>query len=171
MTELMTQMLGLLGAALCILSLQCKDNRKYFVGQALSGLCFAVHFYLLGAYTGALINLVNVGRGFGFAAERSEKPNVTLAASCVLYVTAAALTFDGILSVLACVAQLIGSYAMWTRKPTRIRVLQVACISPMWLTYNGLTGSLGGVCCEAFNILSVAVYFVRVRLLPRFAKK
>lgn len=167
MYQFVTQAVGILGAVITILSFQFKDNRRYYTAQALGGLCFAINFFMLGAYTGSLLNLINVGRGFGFAVEKGKKPNVTLVSVCALYVLATVFTFDGALSVVACAAQLIGSFAMWTRKPGPMRVLQFFLVSPMWLVYNGFVGAVGGLICETFNMISVAVYFIRMKFFPK----
>lgn len=158
-----TQLIGLLGAALGMLSFQFKDNNKYYTAQALSGLCFAVNFFLLGAYTAALLNLINLIRGFGFAFEKGDKPNKTLITVCILYIAATALTYNGPLSLLVGASVLVGSYGMWSRKPTLMRILQIGFISPAWLLHNVLTASLGGIVCEVFNMLSVIVYFIRIK--------
>lgn len=167
MKDIVVQMIGIAGALLGILSYQFKDNRKYYTGQALSGLCFGVHFFLLGAYTGAFLNFINLGRGFGFAAEKNKKPYITLVSVCVLYVAATALTYDGALSILACAAQLIGSIGMSTRRPSGMRILQFTLVSPSWIIYNGFVGSIGGILCETFNMASILVYFARTKLLKR----
>ena len=86
MSEVLAQGVGILGAALSIFAYQFKDNRKYFVLLALSGVCFGVHFLLLGAFTGALLNFINVVRGFGYTFERNKKPYITLVLSVTLYV-------------------------------------------------------------------------------------
>ena len=62
MKMILIQALGVLGAVLSIFAYQFKDNRKYFTILAFSGFCFGLHFYLLGAFTGALLNFINVIR-------------------------------------------------------------------------------------------------------------
>lgn len=171
MTALLIQLVGLVGAALGIASYQCKSNRLYYSAQALSGLCFSVHFFLLGAYTGALLNFINIFRGFGFAAEKNKKPYVTLAVSCVLYLAATAFTFDGALSALACAAQLLGSVGMFFGHPTGMRVVQFLTVSPSWIVYNAFVGSLGGIVCEVFNMCSIVVYFLRVKVFEKRKNK
>lgn len=163
--DLLIQIVGLIGAALGILSYQFKDNRKYFAGQALSGLCFGFHFLLLGAYTGSLLNFINLLRGFGFAVEKKKKPYVTFITVSILYLAATASTYDGGLSMLACAAQLVGSIGMFSRHPAGMRVLQFTLVSPAWMIYNGCVGSAGGIVCEAFNMTSIAVYFIRTKFL------
>ncbi len=167
MTELFIQIVGFVGAALGIVSYQCKNNRLYYSAQALSGLCFSLHFFLLGAYTGALLNFINIFRGFGYAAEKRKKPYITLSVVCALYLAATVCTFDGALSALACAAQLIGSVGMFFGHPTGMRVVQFLTVSPSWIVYNAFVGSLGGIACEVFNMGSIVVYFLRVKVFEK----
>lgn len=165
MTEIVAQLFGVIGAIITISSFQFKDNKLYFSAQAAGGLCFAINFYLLGAYTGAVLNLINVARGFGYIAEKKQKPYKTLVGVCILYVAATIFTFDGPLSVIACAAQLIGSFGMFLRNPAKMRIIQLAAVSPMWLIYNVFTFSIGAIVCESANMLSVILFFVRTKLL------
>lgn len=167
------QALGILGALICILSYQCKENRIYYVGQAVSGLCFSIHFFLLGSYTGALLNFINIFRGIGYAAESAKHKRAygTLLGSSVLYVLATIFTYDGPFALVACAAQLIGSAEMFWGHPIGMRVLQFFFVSPGWILYNGNAGSIGGVLCETFNMVSILVFFLRTRLLPRLKHK
>ena len=42
-------------------------------------------------------------------------------------------------------------------------IAQIAMISPIWIVNNVYYGSIGGVVCELFNMLSVLVSFLRFR--------
>ena len=112
-----------------------------------------------------MLNLINVARGFGYIAEKKQKPYKTLVGVCILYVAATIFTFDGPLSVIACAAQLIGSFGMFLRNPAKMRIIQLAAVSPMWLIYNVFTFSIGAIVCESANMLSVILFFVRTKLL------
>lgn len=113
MKMILIQALGVLGAVLSIFAYQFKDNRKYFTILAFSGFCFGLHFYLLGAFTGALLNFINVIRGFGNTFEKNKKPYITLILTSVLYIAATVFTHGGALAILACAAQLVGSIGMF----------------------------------------------------------
>lgn len=106
-------------------------------------------------------------RGFGYAVERNRKPYFTLILSCSLILAATALTYDGYLSLLTCAALLTSSVGMFTGRPTGMRILQFTVVSPGWLIYNICTFSIGGILCEAFNMLSILVYFIRTKLLKK----
>lgn len=171
MMNTLAQIFGIAAAALGIFSIQIKNNKGYYTAQALSGLCFFFNFFLLGAHTAAMLNLLNVIRGFGFVLEKNRKPYVTVAVSSVLYVIATVLTFDGYLSALVCAAQLICTVTMASKKPSVIRLGMLFVQVPVWLFHNIVTGSLGATVCELFNLVSIAVYFARVKFADKIAEK
>ena len=171
MKMILIQALGVLGAVLSIFAYQFKDNRKYFTILAFSGFCFGLHFYLLGAFTGALLNFINVIRGFGNTFEKNKKPYITLMLTSVLYIAATVFTHGGALAILACAAQLVGSIGMFWGHETGMRILQFTFVSPAWLVYNFFMHSIGGILCEIFNMTSILVYFVRTRLLKQKISK
>jgi hypothetical protein len=61
----------------------------------------------------------------------------------------------------ALTAQLVGTLAMWSRNGKTIRVLQLFCVSPLWLIHNIFVFSIGGILCEVFNLGSIIVSLIR----------
>ena len=66
-----------------------------------------------------------------------------------------------VFSIIALVAQLIGTFAMWSQNGKTIRVLQLAAVSPLWLIHNVFVFSIGGIICEVFNLGSIIVSIIR----------
>jgi hypothetical protein len=54
---------------------------------------------------------------------------------------------------------------MWTRDGKKIRISQMAVVSPFWLLYDLLipVPSIGGILCEVFNMASVIISFIRFK--------
>ncbi len=161
MTEIIAQIIGILGTCAAFISFQLKENKKFFILQATSGLLFAVNFLLLGAYTGCLLNFINIFRGAVMAGGKKMHKLPWLIAILFLYTAATVFTFDGIFSVVALVAQLVGTLAMWSKNGKTIRFLQLFCVSPMWLIHNIFVFSIGGIICEVFNMGSIIVSLIR----------
>ena len=85
-----------------------------------------------------------------------------------MYTAASALTIDYsgsavyiAVSILVGIAQLAGTVVMYISNGKIIRIVQNAYISPAWMVYNIYTISIGGILCEAFNMVSVVVSFIR----------
>ena len=168
MGEIGAQLIGLAGTAVAIASFQFKKNQIFFAMQALAAVCFSVHFFLLGATAGMALNVYCIFRGWlmlerdrGRAWARSRWAKIALYALCPI---AVAITWTGDWrAVLSTVGSLIGTYAMYCGVPRRSRILQVSLVSPCWLIYNLLCHSVAGVLTESFNMVSSAVFLIRLR--------
>ena len=169
--ELFAQIMGILAAIIAISSFQVKNNVGFYAMQGLSGLCFAVNFFLLGSYTSAAFNVLNIVRGLGFAFEKNKKPNITLFGMWIIYIAVTVLTYSGPLSAIICIAQILSTFGMWTRDAKKMRIMQFFAASPLWLVNNIVVGSVGATVCEIFNMCSIIVFFIRVNIIEKKFKK
>ena len=159
--EILAQIIGILGTCAAFISFQLKENKKFFILQATSGLMFALNFLLLGAPTGCVLNLINIYRGAVMAGGKRLHKLPFLISIQAIYIIATVFTYTNIFSVIALTAQLIGTLAMWSNNGKTIRILQLFCVSPLWLVHNIFVFSIGGIVCEVFNIGSIIVSLIR----------
>ncbi len=171
-TQIIAQVLSILGAAAGILSYQMRDNRRLYIIQGISGFLFAVSFFLMGSYTSALMNVISVIRGAVLAGGRKLTKiwsyiviQLMFIGACVATVwisqATGTQTVPVYLSVIVTVAQLIGTTTFWTRNGKIIRMGQIFAVSPMWLFNNIYVFSIGGIITEAFCIISAVVSIIR----------
>ena len=163
MHDIITQAVGIVAAAATIFSYQFKNNRMLFLFQALGGLLFSVNFLMLGAYTAAFLNLVNLFRGGLLAYGDRFKSYWFAAALMTVYTAVTVATYDSWLSLLILSAQLVGTVTMWSRNGKWIRFGQLVFVSPVWLINNVIIFSLGGIITEVVSIVSVIVSLIRYR--------
>ena len=52
---------------------------------------------------------------------------------------------------------------MFIGDPKTIRIAQIAYMSPAWMVNNVIGFNLGGILCEAFNIVSSIIAIIRFR--------
>ena len=169
MIDFIAQMLGIFGMLSAIVSYQCKTNRNYYIFQGLSGVFFSAQFILIGAWAGLIFNAYNIMRAIAYQSKKS-KSVVCIVCLEILVVAAATLSvfvFNEAwwLVLFTLIAQVTGTFAMWTRDGKKIRVSQLAVVSPFWLLYDLLipVPSIGGVLCEVFNMASVIISFIRFK--------
>jgi hypothetical protein len=113
-----------------------------------ASLLWTVHFFLLGAVTGASMNLIDAGKCFVFYRNKPTKRNRRLLWFFIsMAMVATALTWQGIISLLPLSGSVIGSIAYWQKKPKIIRRLAFMT-SPPWLIYNVISGSYPGIAVE-----------------------
>jgi hypothetical protein len=161
--EVIAQILGMVGAILLWSAFQCKNTKKLFFLQLLSSAFFSLHFFMLGAYTGLLLNSAEVLRSF-FLYKGQEKwasHKITMIAVMVMMAACGAVSWDGWLSLLPTAAMVVGTYFLWSRNGKILRFAQLFFISPCWLVYNIAMFSIAGILTEVVNMISVIVSLIR----------
>lgn len=165
------QGLGFLGMGLNIVSYQAKRPQTITLIMLLGSTLFAVHFGLLGAYSGMLANIISAARNLYFTkANRTPKAAFYVMAALSLASYAAAFAVFGksptlrnvILEVLPCVGCIALSYGMVRRTGNTIRLMGYIS-SPAWLIYNIFNFSVGGILCEVITLVSITVGLLRFR--------
>lgn len=171
--ELVAQSISILAMAFNILSYQAKKKSRVIFMQMLGATFFGISYFLLGAVIGGILNVVAIVRSLVFLSGdrlRSESRGwIWLFGG--LYIISYILTFTvfmkepvpynlviEVLPVLAMLAITIG-YSM--KDAGAIRVVALVA-SPLWLTYNIASMSLGGILCEAFSLVSAVVGMLRL---------
>ena len=169
MTEIIAQTLGIFGMLSAIFSYQCKTNRNYYIFQGLSGVFFSAQFILIGAWAGLIFNAYNIVRAIAYQSKKARSIGCIICLEILVF-SAAAISVWAFkeawwLVSFTLIAQAIGTFAMWTRDGKKIRISQMAVVSPFWLLYDLLipVPSIGGILCEIFNIASVIVSFIRFK--------
>jgi hypothetical protein len=163
--DIIAQAVGIVAMAFVILSFQFKSNNVCFAMNLAGGALFLVHYGMVGAWGGCLMNMVACVMSIVLLLGDKVKKIPVLIALLGLYVGVTVFVivkgWDSHLAILACVAQLAVTIGMWTRDHVKLRVVRGGVVAPLWIIYNFLSRSIGGVICELFTISSVIVYFVR----------
>ena len=164
--KFIAQIFGFVGAVVLWTSFQCKETKRLFLWQFIASLIFSLHFFLLGAYTGMILNLIAVLRSlllFNGHKKWASHP-ITMVVVMLMFAVSGALTWDGWLSLLPTASMVIGTFFMWSRNGKTLRLALLFFISPCWLIYNFAMGSIAGVLTEVVNIISVVVSLFRFGL-------
>ncbi len=153
-----TQIIGFAGMAMNFISYQQNTNKKIVGFQIFGCAFFMVHFYMLGAYTAAALNILGVLRNFVFFCR--PKPwaskKIWLFVFCVSYVIAGVLTYENITSMIPTLAMIAGSVALFLTIPKWTRRLGLVC-SLGWMANNLITGSIPGFASEIFTTTSILI--------------
>jgi len=160
--EIIAQIISIAAMIVSIFSVQFKTNKAMFICRGISGFMFSLSYFLLGAYTGAALNLINLLRSI-LVINKKTQGRPYMALIIAIYATATAFTFGGYLSILILLAQSAESFVMWGRNGKHIRYCLLFFVSPIWLFYNIMSFSIGGILAEAFVITSTIVSFIRFR--------
>lgn len=168
------QAIGLVATSATIFSFQQKTQKRIVTLQCIASSLWTIHFLMLGAYTGGLLNLIAATRDMLLI--RSNKRSWTRGPLLVLLVCLAslgvyALSFtvfalkpaptSMIIELLPVLGMLAHSLAMREKEAKRVRMLALIS-APLWLIYNFFNRSIGGVITETFSIISIIVGYLRL---------
>jgi len=136
-------------------------------------LIFVVHYSLLGAWTGALMNFIEAG--VVFVAYKKEKeswakqkfwPYIFI----IIFITAGLITSKAAIDFLPILAQIFGTIAVWQKNPKAIRFIMLVP-RPLWFFYNLIVGSYAGMATEVFIFFSIAIGIVRFDVLGKSIRR
>ena len=173
MTETIAQIIGIFAAAANILSFQCKSKNKIIFIQFFGGTLFTVNFLMLGALTGAIMNILAMVRAILFLYKDRLKLNdkILVIGFILAFITSYTLSFcvlgveptpkNFILEALPIIGMSAATVSFAMKNATAVRLIGITLSSPPWLVYNVFVGSIGGMLCEAFSILSIAIGILR----------
>ena len=155
------QLLGLAGSLIAITALQSGSRKKILSLQLLCCVLWVVHYGLLGAWTGVLINLIGLGRAAVCACNDRPwaKNPLWLVFFLVCYGVSPLLTWDGAYCLLLGAAMMLTTAALWTRNMRLTRLLFLLNSPPVF-AYNLIAGSYTGAAIEvaAFCSFALAVW-------------
>ena len=167
--QLATQVIGFLAVGLYLFSYQLK-KRKYIVGvTCASNVFYVLQYILLGAFSGAVMDIFAMVSGFFAAAKHSpklEKYAKWIALVNVLAIgvagTAIAILQHSWLEIVPVIGAVFQTVSLWCDEEQTIRKLGL-CGSPFWLVYNAASKAYGPALGSAFIIVSIIVSLVRYR--------
>ena len=165
----LAQAIGLVALLATCLSYQARTTRGIALRQAVGSFFWSAHLLCLGAWTGGLLNLLNVARGAVYSqrgtrrwASRPWWPWL-FGALCLGAAAWSGLSRgEGPRLLLSPAAQCLGCYALWTPRVRLARWILVVA-SLLWLLYDALSGSIPGTVCEIFSQVSLAIAIYRNR--------
>jgi len=171
--DLLVQALGLIGMVMNLISFQLKEQKKLIRLQFFSSIVFTVHYLLLGATMGWILNMLGIGRAFVFSnkdkawAQKKFWLPLFIAAFWIVYV----LTFtvlgkeatihNLLLELLPAIGMTCTTIGFRLENAAKVRLLSLSN-APTWLVYNIISGSIGGALTEIFCLISVVVGIIRL---------
>ena len=170
--EIIAQIIGIFAMVANCLSYQQKKDTTLFAFQLVGSSLFGINYFLLGALSGAILNVVAAIRALIFI--RKDKFNAKhpawLAAFITLYLVCYALIFtvfekeptplNLVLEFLPVLAMIVANISFRYADAKMVRRFGIFC-SPLWLTYNIANVAIGAIICETLNILSIIIGMFR----------
>ncbi len=160
---LLIQSIAIIALGLFSFSFHTKTRKGILSFQLFSFIAWFVHFYLLGAWTGAVLIILNaiITIFFLYKDEKRWINNyIFLSVSILSLAIATLLTWQGYFSLFAFLALSAITLAKWQSKPSAIRKVSILA-SIFWITYDAFVGSYGGILSELVIIISIIYSLLR----------
>lgn len=170
--QILIQAIGFLGMLANILSFQFKKHKNILLFRSINEGLFILQYFLLGAFSGAYLNIVGCVRNIIFTkqVEKNKSTKITTIIFCVLFTAFGIVTFDGIKSVMLILAKVLSTVAYGNKNTTIIRVVSFFT-HVSYLFYNVAVFSLAGALSDAFLLVSLVIAITRFDILPKIKSK
>lgn len=164
---ILSQVSVLVALALLIGSYFLKNRVWILVFSLGNSIFYSLEFLLLGAYTGAALNLIAIARGVWFYfLQRQEKYYdwISISTLSVLMIVSGILTFEAWYSILPIIGTLAYTFSVWQKDVKLYRWLSLP-VGVCGVVYNIMCKSIFGVASETalflFGLISIVVYYVQ----------
>lgn len=168
---LVGQIFGVIAMILGFISFQMKGAKKLLSIQCAVSAAFCLHFAMIGAKTGLVLNALCIVRNIAYY-NKDKKILSSVAVPIALSVgmgVLGVLSWDGWYSVFFVVSLMANTFCMSFRDPDHIR-LSILFTSPLALTYDVFASSYGGVLYEAVVIVSSVIGLIRAAAAKKAAR-
>ncbi len=166
--NILAQAVGLGGVYMLFSLYQQKDRPALLRRKRLADVLWGVHYLLLGAWAGAIPNLVGVARETVFLHDREKWarsrawPAVFIAISWGLAIA----SWKSAYSLLPMCASTLVTVSLWCKSPRFTRILSVS-VCAAFIVYDGFAGSWAGMLNESISLASIAIALFRNDYRPR----
>ena len=163
MQQYIAQGIGFVGMLLCFLSFQYNTKKRILIFNACAAAAFAIHFLMLGraGYTGAFMNLIEIGRNLVFASAMGQKrKRIWVPLFMASFFVIGLLSWESMFSLLPVFAMIISTYILSLESTKQIRLLFFP-VSIGWIIYNVYTSSIAGVLTESGVLTSLVIAYFR----------
>lgn len=156
------QIFGIAGIAMSFFIYIVRKRSSILLCKFTSDVIWAVHYILIGAWSGAALNVLAMARETVFYNKEKKwaSSRFWLYLFCTLTMLSGFLTWEGPSSLLPSVGSVCAVISFWCTKPINIRLL-AAPAQALWTIYNIVHGSLTGGISSGLSLLSVIIGLVR----------
>lgn len=158
------QILGFVPMIMSFFVYITNNRKKTIVLKALMDLLWAIHFFLLAAPSGCVINAINTIRGVIFA--QKGKPWASHIAIPIFFCSVSAIgtfaTWEGVRSILPLMGTILAITGFWCDEPYKMRRFTLPGVG-LWLIYGVISGTVSGVICNGVSMISMAIAEYRYR--------
>ena len=170
--EVVAQIFGIIGMLFNLLVFQQKTHKGVLICQFFAAVTFGANYFMLGAFVGGMLNVVGALRAVVFFfKEKTDANNINW---LIIFILAFASSYPTtfcvlgtqptvrnlIIESLPVIAMVIITVSLRLGAAKAVRFMGLFS-SPLWLTYNIFTGSIGAIASEIMNLISMVIGIFR----------
>ena len=156
------QLIGCMAISFWVISIQYKDRKNILLFQAIANLFYSIEYFLLGAFSASIMNLLSTFRCFIFSKTKKKTTKLFNFLFCLIILIIGIFTYNGLLSLIPPIITLFYTISsskhnnMWNR-------LTVLVAAFVWIFYNYKVGAYITILGNIFEIASGILSIVRFR--------
>ena len=166
--KIFIQAIGFIGTFIISIGMQQKTYGRVVLCKIGNSLFSGLQYFLLGGYTGMLLNLLScVTNGVYWYRIKKKRSTVVLQIIFgLLFLIVGLLSWHGWISVFAILAKIISTVSLGINNTKVIRIMNLIS-TPCWLTYNIFIFSIAGICSDLIMLTSLIIAVVRFDIMKR----
>lgn len=141
------QILGYIATALVILSFAQKSEVRFKIIISVAAFVFAIHFFLLGAFAGMAVAILNGSRTL--SSMKFHGSSYMMVSFIVLYLIAGVVVYETPIDALPIFSGAVVTFAVYKLSGIKMRAL-FFCTELGWLIYAFVLKSVGGLITSSF---------------------
>ena len=154
------QLIGFLAFCIVVLSFYKKNTNTIICYQVVSNFAYTVHYFLLGALSGAFVSAVGILRNILLLKVKNHK-NIVAIIIILMYLLITLVFYENFHSLFPMIAN--SQYLFALVKGTKKSILIGGIISPiLWLSYGAFVGSYASMITESILLISNTIQLVKL---------
>ncbi len=157
------QILGIIALCISYFIYTSKKRSTLITLKLICDVLWGLHYFLLGAWSGAILNVINMGRETVFQLKTSRqwaRSRIWVAVFISVGIASTLFSWQGPESLLPAVGSSISVIGLWCNDPKYIRVFSFPGIT-LWFVYSIIQGTPIGILSNAVTLFSIGVGLYR----------
>lgn len=169
MILIVSQIIGLAAVGLYLMSYQLKKRKHIVWVTCLSNAFYVLQYILLGAFSGAVMDMLSTVGSFFAGKKHSQKLKAYtgwIAAANLIVIAVAGVYLAAVqgdlIELLPVAGALFQTGGLWFENEQTIRKFGL-CSAPLWLVYNFISQAYGAAVGSVLVIVSIVTAMIRYR--------
>lgn len=160
--ETIASVMGVAGTVMCFLMFIARKRRTILLGKLTCDILWTVHYGLIGAYSGAALNVLGIARETVFynKAKKWASSRFWLYLFVGLTIGSGVLTWEGVISLLPVTGSCCAVVSFWCTDPLHIRLLAVPA-QLLWLIYGIIHMSVPSIVSNLIALTAIGIGLYR----------